>query len=565
MLVVSPFLFIMRKKRILLSGESSLLSTGYGVISKEILSRLYNNYSDRFEVAEMAGYGDHTDQRMKQIPWKVYPVVPHPDDKAYRELYERDPINQFGKAIWEKVTLDYQADINLDHRDFWYKSYQLFSPFRRFYNLVWCPTVDSFPCAEEWIDGFERVDACFTYTEWAQKVLEYQSPGRIKLCGLASPGVNTDIFFPLGNKPKLKQNIGLHPDTLVVGMVARNQIRKLFPHLFEAFSKFLIEGPKHLTCRTILYLHTAWPDLGWDIPQLLKEFGLGNKVMFTYVCRRPDCSTVFSAFWQDSRGICPKCGNPDSSTTNSHAGIPNEALNQIYNLFDVALNLSCAEGLGMMSIESQAAAVPTMVVNYSGMEDLVNRTGAIPINIASFNREVHTGRYMAIPDLNDFIRKLARLLDLPSSIRQSYGFKSREKVKTCFNWDTTVKNLVEVFDTLPLKNWQEPPKFINPAKVNFENMKHATNEQFISWCIVNVLQRPEFLGSYFASRMVRDLNWGHKTQGSSLGFYFTEENALVQKPAFSTFSREDCVKELLKIVDFWNIWERNRCEKFGLI
>lgn len=554
----------MRKKRILLSGEFSQLQTGYAVVTREILSRLFSNYRDRFEVAELASYGEPTDPRMRQVPWRVYPVIPHPEDKEYRDIYNSDPTNQFGKFKWEHVVLDWEPDITIDWRDFWYESYQLYSPFRRFYNLVWCPTVDSFPCATEWIDGFSQIDACFTYTEWAQEVLKYQASKKINLLGLASPAVNADVFIPLGNKPKLKQAIGLRPDTLIVGMVARNQVRKLFPHLFESFTKFLIDGPKHLTSRTILYLHTAWPDLGWDIPELIKEFGIGNKVMFTYICRRPDCGTIFSAFWQDSRGVCPKCGNADCSTTNSHAGLPSEALMQIYNLFDVYVQMATCEGLGIPALEAQACAVPTMVVNYSGMEDLVNRTDAIPINVSAFNREVHTARYMAIPDIDDFIKKLTNILDLPSSVRQAFGYKSREKVKTEFNWDITVQNIVSVFDKLPEKNWRTPRRFINAPKVDLNQFNHANNEQFVNWCILNVLQRPEFIGSYFASRMVKDLNWGHKTQGSSLGFYFTEENALVQKSAFNPFDREGCLKELYRIVEFWNHWENLRCQKFKL-
>ena len=37
--------------------------------------------------------------------------------------------------------------------------------------------------------------------------------------------------------------------------------------------------------KLFLHLHTSYPDAGWDLPKMLKEYEVGNRVMFTYSCK----------------------------------------------------------------------------------------------------------------------------------------------------------------------------------------------------------------------------------------------------------------------------------------
>ena len=68
----------------------------------------------------------------------------------------------------------------------------------------------------------------------------------------------------------------------------RNQKRKLIPELLYSFRQTLdtLEKDNYdLGKKLYLYLHTSYPDAGWDIPELLKQTRLANKVLFTYFCR----------------------------------------------------------------------------------------------------------------------------------------------------------------------------------------------------------------------------------------------------------------------------------------
>ena len=52
----------MRKKRILAASEFTELNSGYSVYYKELLSRLYNDYGDKFELGELAAAQTDTDK-----------------------------------------------------------------------------------------------------------------------------------------------------------------------------------------------------------------------------------------------------------------------------------------------------------------------------------------------------------------------------------------------------------------------------------------------------------------------------------------------------------------------
>ena len=103
-------------------------------------------------------------------------------------------------------------------------------------------------------------------------------------------GINPDEFFPIGDKKNHQRNF-FGKDVSVVGLVMRNQKRKLFADIFQVYRKYLnrlkesnLDGLYEKSC---LYLHTSYPEEQvWDFPALLLEYDLLDKVYFTYVCRR---------------------------------------------------------------------------------------------------------------------------------------------------------------------------------------------------------------------------------------------------------------------------------------
>lgn len=511
------------KLKILLCNEASFLFSGYGKYGKEVMSRLHA--TDKYELAEFATYGRVNDPRDRSIPWGYYPNAPSEGDPRMEEYNQG--CNQFGEWRFERVLLDFKPDVVFDIRDFWMLGYQSYSPLRDYYHWAIMPTVDSAPQKPDWVDVFSGADGVFTYTDWSGKVLKKESGGVISPIGTASPGVDIDTFKPVPNKSAHKEEAGLIPDIKIIGTVMRNQKRKLFPDLFQAFRQFLDEcernGKTELAQKTFLYLHTSYPDVGWDIPVLLKEFGLGNKVIFTYLCK--GTGQCFPSFFQGASMVSPFTKQHTAVFPSVVHGISENQLRNIMCLFDVYVQYSICEGFGMPQVEAASCGVPVMSVDYSAMEDVVRNLNGQPIKVKRLFRELETGAYRAMPDNDDLCKSLLSFFSSPEPIRQRKGFRAREGVVKNYTWDHTAKKWEDYFDSIELQGlqgrWDSPPRMVAQNTDIPEDI--VSHKDFVEIASNQILDNR--IKAYQKAEMIRDLNYGARFTGKGWG-PFKRENAI---------------------------------------
>ena len=214
-------------------------------------------------------------------------------------------------------------------------------------------------------------------------------------------------------------------------------------------------------------------------------------------------------------------------------------------------------------MEAGAAGIPLMVVNYSGMCDYVTETGAIPIKSSTYKMDIHTGRFMSIPDKDDFIEKLKNLILMPSTIRRSIGFKIREKIKNKYTWDHCFNIWKQTVDNLPpnVYKWRENKSyFLNIP--GFNEKPELNNDQYISWLIHDVFNRPDLMKSYLKLKLLKDLNW-RKQKISDFGMIWSEECIMNHISKYKeNIGRKEIFEEILKLVYYHNEWEKNRISKF---
>lgn len=540
------------KPRILFCGEASYLNTGYGTYVNEVLSRLHK--TNLFDIAEFAVYGEDDDPRIKK-PWKTYGTMPRRGNKQEEELYKSNTHNQFGLWKWHDVCFDFMPHHIFDFRDFWMMYYEVNTPIRNCYTVTWMPTVDAAPQHPEWVDTYLKADYLFTYTDWAQNVLKEQmgDRGKSKLCGIAPPGADLLTFKPVSNKQQQKSAMGLPADSFIIGTVMRNQRRKLYPELIDAFIDFLSVAPADLANKSFLYLHTGFPDLGWNIPEYIRDKGVGNKVLFTYKCRNKGCDASFPAFFTDARMYCPACGQQSSYLVGVKDGVSRNILSNIYNCFDVYVQYSNSEGIGMPQAEAAACGVPVFATYYSGMSDVVEKTGGFPINVKHFAYEAESGCKRAIPDSEDFVKKLLKFANMHQADKDQKRLAARQGAEKHFNFEVTAKILADHFRKLPLKNeWGAPPKTFQP---NMNPPENLSNENFVRWCCYNVLGDPDKMNSYSTLRMIKDLNYGFTCLGGNYN-EFSNHDMIQQNTR--NFSQSDLFNQFVQMRHDWNGIEHRR-------
>ncbi len=528
------------------------MSTGFSTYSLELLTHLHN--TGKYEIAELASFGDTSDPndlRHLDVPWKFYPVFYDRNKPGDKEAYLSDPSNKFGAWKFESTCVDFKPDIIVSFRDAWYDSFIESSPLRPYYHWAYMPTCDAIPQSEQWLSMFMGADAIFTYSDWALAVLQKEGGGLIKTKCSAPPGADLDSYFIRPNKFKHRTDKALDPEALIIGTVMRNQKRKLYPDLIEAFAQFLKQAPPEMAQKAFLYLHTAWPDVGWDIPRLLKEFGVTHKTLFTYVCEA--CGAVFPSFFQDAKTHCRNCGEPSAMFPHTHKGISRRVLSEVYALFDVYVQYSNSEGFGLPLVEAAANGVTVMATDYSAMSDVVRKLKGIPIDVQRYFYECETGCKRALPSNDDFVAKLIDFLSLPSPVRAGMGFQARCAVEKHYTWPKTCKIWEDHFDSIieQKRQWGSPVQIHRPAQQFPDGL---SNEEFVRWGLVNVAGRPDLVNSFMAMRLIRDLNW--EATLSVGGDQYNESSILANEARFRPFDRGIAFDIMMKLCESRNGWER---------
>src|SRR6056300_1512367 len=554
----------MRKKRILFCSEATFLNTGYATYTREILNYLHG--TGKYEIAEMGAYGEMNDARAKDIPWKYYGVVPNQvsEPKATKEqleAYNSIPTNQFGEWIFEHVCLDFMPDVVCDIRDFWMLDFAERSPFRPYFKWAVMPTVAARPQARQWVATYASADACFTYSDWAGGILKDQSGGKINYLGSAPPSAHP-AYKPVEDKRKHKQFFGIDPDAKIIGTVMRNQRRKLYPDLFAAFKKFLDKAEDK---NYYLYCHTSYPDLGWDIPELLNEYGIGSKVLFTYIC--PETKKPFVSVVKGAMAQSPYTGRFGSTLSNVKNGLSYEDLSNVINCFDLYTQYANCEGFGLPQVEAAACGVPVCGTDYSAMESVLRQLEGMPIKPKALYKELETGCMRAVPDNNLAAKIFKEFFDKPVSERMALGRKTRENFLKHFQWDISGKKWEDYFDSVEIipeeLTWKSRPRIKNPQPKPKDVSKIPALD-LAKWLIQEVLCEPDKINSYMQSRLVRDLTYQSSTSTTG-GMYFNESSSAFDgKNAMQPFSFDMAYNHMSQLCKRRNMWEQKRAEVFEI-
>ena len=542
----------MRPKRVLFVSEAPWYSTGYSVYTNQVLQRLVKN--SNIEYAQLAVYASNNDPNIKAFPWKIYGNKP---DKSHpnHNIYNISPSAQFGDFTFNDVLLDFKPHIVIDIRDWWMIEFQQRSPFRDFFKWAIMPTVDAEPQANQWVNTYASADAVFTYSEFGRDVLLGQCD-KIRFIDVAPPAAS-ESFYPVPDKKQHKYDFGINPNSIIVGTVMRNQKRKLYPDLFKSFREFLNES-KYENC--FLYCHTYYPDIGWDIPALLDEHQLSNKVLFTYKCKK--CGKITVDFFQDALQFCKGCQNFSNQLVGISNSIDDTELAKIYNLFDVYVQYANSEGFGMPQLEAAYCGVPVVSTYYSAMQSIIDNIGGIGIKPIGFSKECETGCNRAIPDNKTFVSILSQLINLGSDGLKNFGNTIYSNAKNAYNWDETANKWLSYINSQDVPEdhltWGSASRVFEPATNIPNNITSIVDK--VNFIFTNILHKPEWLGGYLWKKTLRDCTFGYRCENLEQDFYFNESHVQSyngNKP----FSVDDAIREMSNFRRQMNHWEMARIER----
>ena len=316
-----------QKIKLLFYGDAPTVATGFGTVSRNILMGLHNTGKYDISVLGVNYWGDP-----HKFPFPIWPIG----------VGGRDPYGR--QRAFDMMAKDIDFDVLFMLQDsfilqsFMAQGLPKLKSMKNFASVCYYP-VDGVP-KKAWIDCMNMFDQPVAYTEFGRRE-------SVKVCPEIAPklkvlphGANVNDFYPVPedlSRAFRESYFGKHANKFIITNVNRNQQRKDVPRTMLAFREFKKRRPN-----SVLYLHMAARDQGWNLPDVCKEMGL----------------VLNEDVLLPGNGFGP------------NQGFPIDIVNQIYSASDVIVSTTLGEGWGLSTVEAMACKTPIIFPNNSSLSDM---------------------------------------------------------------------------------------------------------------------------------------------------------------------------------------------------
>lgn len=389
----------MEEKRIkvLTLGDMPLSTSGVGNQSKYMIEALLE--SGKFEVFSLGG-------AMKHPQYKLIKT------EKWGDLWKVLPVNQFGtKEIVRSIVWKEKPDIVWFMTDprFWGWLWEIENEIRQNIPMVYYHVWDNYPYPKFNKKFYESNDVIVTISKLTDDIVRNVTPD-VETHYLPH-AVNTNLFRKLDDEiiENLRgDNKGPDgrslKDRFVVLFNSRNARRKHSGTLIFWFKEFLeMVGEDE----AVLLMHTEPTDPnGPNLMQIVQDLDLNN-------------GTVL--FSRDK--------------------LEEDKVATLYNIADVTVNISDAEGFGLSCLESLSCETPVVAVKTGGLQDQItdgeNVFGAM---IEPSSKQIVGSQLVPYVmedriSKEDFLNSLKSVYDAGIEGRKKMGSLGREHVINNFNFD----------------------------------------------------------------------------------------------------------------------------------
>jgi len=399
----------MKKKKIFVISDHPFSPSGVGTQTKYVIESLISTgeYSficfggaikhDNYQPQKIEQYGDD---------WIVYPVDNYGSQESVRSIlrtekpdmlwFMTDP--RFFPWLWE-IEDEIRSLIPMVYYHVW-DNY----PYPEF-NKVWYNSCDYIACISKVTHDIVKTVAPETESQYIPHA------------------VNSKIFKPIEKEEivELREQSGYDKDAFIIFWNNRNAKRKQSGSLIFWFAKFLNKIGRD-KARLIMHTDPNDPN-GPDLIAQINKLGLINgEVRF------------------------------------SKQKVEPQHLAAMYNMVDVTVNISDAEGFGLSTLESLSCGTPIIVTMTGGLQEQVTDgenwfgIGIEPSSKAVIGSQDIPFIYEDRINEDDFVNALEKIYKMSKKDRQELGLKGREHVTKNYNfdnfsetWRETIKNIHNKF------------------------------------------------------------------------------------------------------------------------
>jgi glycosyltransferase involved in cell wall biosynthesis len=356
--------------------------------------------------------------------------------------------DKYGLYSFSWIVQMLKPQIVISVGDIWMIESYTRGPFKKNYTLISYMPVDGNPWPTStrqsgqindyggyeisWKSTLANVDRIVAYTEYGANVIN-ELLGVNACADYVWHGCDTTNLTPMPpDEKKLakikffqRESVTLldgtrvqvnHDDTVITN-TSRNQPRKGYPILFEAFAKYR----KTTSKKCWLYCHAAVYDFGWNFDDLAKRFGIEDAVLI----------------------------NSDMAVG---SGVSDSDMRTVYNVSTFTALPTRGEGWGLGLSESMACGTPCIATPYSGhgSEGGWGLGAFEEIKIVAMDTEPVTGIDRAIADIDDCAAAMRRVMK-PKRYKELVK-AGLERAHSCA-WDKILPQWEEIVDSTELPKW----------------------------------------------------------------------------------------------------------------
>lgn len=374
-----------KKIKVLTISDHPLMPSGVATQTKYFIEGLLK--SGKFKVISLGGAIKHQNYQPIRTEefgedWTIFPVDGFGDANIIRSIIRSEKPD----ILWFMT----------DPR-FYGWLWSIANEIRPLIPMVYYHVWDNYPYPKFNKPFYDSNDVIVTISKVTDDIVKTVSP-EVE-CHYVPHAIPDKEFFPLSEEEVKRARKAHFPnmkdDAMLVFWNSRNARRKQPGAIIWWFKEFLDRVGKD---KAVLLMHTNPKDPnGPDLEAIIKELGLDDgRVLF------------------------------------SNHGIPPEHLRLMYNMADVTVSASDAEGFGLSTLESLNCGTPIIVPRTGGLQEQVTdgeETFGVMIEPAAQyvigSQEVP---YIYEDKISgkDFIQALQKMWTLPRSDRKKIGLKGRE-------------------------------------------------------------------------------------------------------------------------------------------
>ena len=402
----------MRKKSILAWSDAASAGTGFGIVSKHVLSALHS--TGKYEIDHLAinFHGDFVDKNV--VPWQMQPAkLLDPKDPHGMKMFFRTLMKKPYDIVWILNDLYVTTKVSDFVRQVKEKYIMAGKrpPIFVYYYPVDCHV------QEDSVGLLELADHLVCYTDHGRQETLLTMPELIDKLIEIPHGVDTSAFYPLPEEEITKSKekfFNVDSDTCVVVQVNRNSTRKQIPYSMLAFKEFKQRIPN-----SIMYIHTMTRDQGADLMKVMSDLELD-----------PRTDIVFPARYS------PATPAPDF------------ILNRLYNSGDIFLTTHLGEGWGLTVTEAMAAGTPVVAPRNTSMPQQLGENSERGYMYECNDMTwIDSSGFRPKGMISDIVDKMMEVYE--AGPKQTNPVVGRAKAWAAeHDWREVTKKWVELFDSL---------------------------------------------------------------------------------------------------------------------